>query len=73
LDLEPAPTEGAERGTRRWLPLVTICLGTISTRPSVRRSGVVNAYALVMAALVLRSLADLVGHRRAYFGGLAWS
>lgn len=76
---------------RRWLPLVTVCLGTFMllidativnvALPDVARDlktsfgslqWVVNAYALVMASLVLGagSIADLVGHRRAYVAGL---
>lgn len=76
---------------RKWLPLITVCLGTFMllidativnvALPDVARDlktsfgslqWVVNAYALVMASLVLGagSVADLVGHRRSYVAGL---
>ena len=77
---------------RKWLPLVTVCLGTFMLLIDVTivnvalpdmatdlktsfgaLQWVVDAYALVLAALVLGagSIADLVGHRRAYIAGLA--
>jgi EmrB/QacA subfamily drug resistance transporter len=77
---------------RKWLPLVTVCLGTFMLLIDVTivnvalpdmatdlktsfgsLQWVVDAYALVLAALVLGtgSIADLVGHRRAYVAGLA--
>jgi EmrB/QacA subfamily drug resistance transporter len=77
---------------RKWLPLVTVCLGTFMllidvtivnvALPDMARDlrtsfgslqWVVDAYALALAALVLGtgSIADLVGHRRAYIAGLA--
>jgi len=76
---------------RKWLPLVTVCLGTFMllidvtivnvALPDMAKDldtsfgslqWVVDAYALVLAALVLGagSIADLVGHRRAYVAGL---
>jgi EmrB/QacA subfamily drug resistance transporter len=77
---------------RKWLPLLTVCLGTFMllidvtivnvALPDMARDlktsfgslqWVVDAYALTLAALVLGtgSIADLVGHRRAYAAGLA--
>ena len=77
---------------RRWLPLITVCLGTFMllidvtivnvALPDMAKDlntsfgslqWVVDAYALTLAALVLGtgSIADLVGHRRAYIAGLA--
>ncbi len=77
---------------RRWLPLLTICLGTFMLLIDVTivnvalprmvdeldasfasLQWVVDAYALALAALVLGtgSIADMVGHRRAYIAGLA--
>ena len=77
---------------RKWLPLVTVCLGTLMllidvtivnvALPDMAKDlktsfgslqWVIDAYALVLAALVLGtgSIADLVGHRRAYIFGLA--
>jgi EmrB/QacA subfamily drug resistance transporter len=77
---------------RKWLPLITVCLGTFMllvdvtivnvALPDMAKDlhttfgslqWVVDAYALVLAALVLGtgSIADLVGHRRAYVAGLA--
>jgi EmrB/QacA subfamily drug resistance transporter len=77
---------------RKWLPLLTVCLGTFMllidvtivnvALPDMAKElhtsfaslqWVVDAYALTLAALVLGtgSIADLVGHRRAYVGGLA--
>ncbi len=77
---------------RKWLPLLTVCLGTFMLLIDVTivnvalpdmatdlktsfgsLQWVVDAYALALAALVLGtgSIADLVGHRRAYVGGLA--
>jgi len=77
---------------RKWLPLVTVCLGTFMllidvtivnvALPDMAQDlhtsfgslqWVVDAYALTLAALVLGtgSIADLVGHRRAYVAGLA--
>jgi EmrB/QacA subfamily drug resistance transporter len=77
---------------RKWLPLVTVCLGTFMllidvtivnvALPDMAKElktsfsslqWVVDAYALSLAALVLGtgSVADLVGHRRAYVAGLA--
>ena len=77
---------------RKWLPLMTVCLGTFMLLIDVTivnvalpdmaddlktsfssLQWVVDAYALTLAALVLGtgSIADLVGHRRAYAAGLA--
>jgi EmrB/QacA subfamily drug resistance transporter len=77
---------------RKWLPLITVCLGTFMllidvtivnvALPDMAKDlkttfgslqWVVDAYALTLAALVLGtgSIADLVGHRRAYAVGLA--
>ena len=77
---------------RKWLPLVTVCLGTFMllvdvTIENVALPGmavdlktsftalqwVVDAYALVLAALLMGTgtVADRVGHRRAYIIGLA--
>ena len=77
---------------RRWLPLITVCLGTFMllidvtivnvALPDMAKDletsfgalqWVVDAYALTLASLVLGtgSIADLVGHRRAYIAGLA--
>jgi EmrB/QacA subfamily drug resistance transporter len=77
---------------RKWLPLVTVCLGTFMllvdvtivnvALPDMAKDlktsfgalqWVVDAYALSLAALVLGtgSIADLVGHRKAYIAGLA--
>jgi EmrB/QacA subfamily drug resistance transporter len=77
---------------RKWLPLVTVCLGTLMLLIDVTivnvalpdmaedlktsfssLQWVVDAYALTLAALVLGtgSIADLIGHRRAYVAGLA--
>src|SRR5947207_1634373 len=77
---------------RKWLPLVTVCLGTFMLLVDVTivnvalpnmaedlqtsfgaLQWVVDAYALTLAALVLGTgtIADLIGHRRAYIGGLA--
>ena len=77
---------------RKWLPLLTVCLGTFMLIVDVtvvnvalpdmvtdlRASfgalqWVVDAYALVLAALLLGAgaVADRVGHRRAYLAGLA--
>jgi EmrB/QacA subfamily drug resistance transporter len=77
---------------RKWLPLLTVSLGTFMLLIDVTivnvalpdmasdlktsfgsLQWVVDAYALTLAALVLGagSIADLVGHRRAYAGGLA--
>ncbi len=77
---------------RKWLPLLTVCLGTFMLLIDVTIVNValpkmvselhasfgsvqwvVDAYALMLAALVLGagSIADLVGHRRAYIAGLA--
>jgi EmrB/QacA subfamily drug resistance transporter len=77
---------------RKWLPLLTVCLGTFMLLIDVTivnvalpdmvgdleasftsLQWVVDAYALSLAALVLGtgSIADLVGHRRAYVWGLA--
>ncbi len=85
-------TEATTTGMRKWLPLLTVCLGTFMllvdvTIVNVALPGmvvdldasfgalqwVVDAYALALAALVLGtgSIADLVGHRRAYIAGLA--
>src|SRR6201999_4083379 len=66
---------------RKWLPLITVCLGTFMllidvTIPDMAKDlhtsfgalqWVVDAYALSLAALVLGagSIADMVGHRRA--------
>jgi len=76
---------------RKWLPLVTVCLGTFMllidvtivnvALPDMAKDlhtsfgslqWVVDAYALTLAALVLGagSIADMVGHRRAYVAGL---
>ena len=76
---------------RRWLPLLTICIGTFMllidvtivnvALPSMAKDlntsfsslqWVVDAYALILAALVLGtgSIADIVGHRQAYVAGL---
>ena len=76
---------------RKWLPLVTVCLGTFMLLIDVTivnvalpdmagdlktsfgsLQWVVDAYALSLAALVLGtgSIADLMGHRRAYAIGL---
>jgi EmrB/QacA subfamily drug resistance transporter len=77
---------------RKWLPLITVCLGTFMllidvtivnvALPNMAKDlktsfgslqWVVDAYALILAALVLGtgSIADLVGHRRVYVAGLA--
>ncbi len=77
---------------RKWLPLITVCLGTFMLLIDVTivnvalpdmagdlktsfgsLQWVVDAYALALAALVLGtgSIADRVGHRYAYIGGLA--
>ena len=77
---------------RKWLPLLTVSLGTFMLLIDVTivnvalpdmasdlkttfgsLQWVVDAYALTLAALVLGagSIADLMGHRRAYAGGLA--
>src|SRR5689334_7400615 len=77
---------------RKWLPLLTVSLGTFMLLIDVTivnvalpdmasdlktsfgsLQWVVDAYALTLAALVLGtgSIADLVGHRRAYVAGLA--
>jgi EmrB/QacA subfamily drug resistance transporter len=77
---------------RKWLPLITVCLGTFMllidvtivnvALPDMAKDlktsfsslqWVVDAYALTLAALVLGtgSIADVVGHRRAYVAGLA--
>ena len=79
-------------GFKKWLPLVTVCLGTFMLLIDVTivnvalpdiagdlktsfgsLQWVVDAYALSLAALVLGtgSIADKVGHRRAYVAGLA--
>ena len=79
-------------GIKKWLPLITVCLGTFMLLIDVTivnvalpdmagdlktsfgsLQWVVDAYALSLAALVLGtgSIADLVGHRRAYVAGLA--
>jgi MFS family permease len=76
---------------RKWLPLITVCLGTFMLLIDVTivnvalpdmagdlktsfgsLQWVVDAYALSLAALVLGtgSIADLIGHRRAYALGL---
>ncbi|WP_405096477.1 MFS transporter [Micromonospora sp. NBC_01412] len=76
---------------RKWLPLMTVCLGTfmllidvtivnVALPDMVGDLGasfgalqwVIDAYALALAALVLGagSIADRVGHRRAYIAGL---
>lgn len=76
---------------RKWLPLLTVCLGTFMLLIDVTivnvalpemvgdldasftsLQWVIDAYALSLAALVLGtgSIADLVGHRRAYVWGL---
>jgi len=77
---------------RKWLPLLTVCLGTFMllidvtivnvALPSMvadldasfgALQWVVDAYALALAALLLGagSVADIIGHRRAYIAGLA--
>lgn len=77
---------------RKWLPLLTVCLGTLMLLIDVTivnvalpamaddlqtsfgaLQWVIDAYALALAALVLGagSIADLIGHRKAYIGGLA--
>jgi EmrB/QacA subfamily drug resistance transporter len=77
---------------RKWLPLLTVCLGTFMllidvtivnvALPDMAKDlktsfgslqWVIDAYALTLAALVLGtgSIADIVGHRRAYVAGLA--
>src|SRR3954465_7860320 len=77
---------------RKWLPLLTVCLGTFMllidgtivnvALPDMAKDlktsfgslqWVVDAYALVLAALVLGpgASADPLGHRRAYAAGLA--
>ncbi|WP_406080848.1 MFS transporter [Micromonospora sp. NBC_00858] len=77
---------------RKWLPLLTVCLGTfmllidvtivIVALPDMVNDldasfrvlqWVMDAYALALGALVLGagSIADRVGHRRAYVVGLA--
>ena len=77
---------------RKWLPLVTVSLGTFMLLVDVTivnvalpdmavdlktsftsLQWVVDAYALVLAALVLGTgtIADKIGHRRAYVIGLA--
>src|SRR3954464_2769997 len=77
---------------RKWLPLITVCLGTFMllidvtivnvALPDMAKDletsfgslqWVVDAYALTLAALVLGagSIADLVGHRRAYIARVA--
>jgi EmrB/QacA subfamily drug resistance transporter len=87
-----SPAGGIVITMRKWLPLVTVCLGTLMllidvtivnvALPDMAKDlktsfgslqWVVDAYALVLAALVLGtgSIADLVGHRRAYVAGLA--
>jgi MFS family permease len=76
---------------RKWLPLMTVCLGTFMLLIDVTivnvalpdmvgdldasfgaLQWVIDGYALALAALVLGagSIADLVGHRRAYIAGL---
>ncbi|MDT3444573.1 MULTISPECIES: MFS transporter [unclassified Pseudofrankia] len=76
---------------RKWLPLLTVCLGTFMLLVDVTivnvalpsmvddlhasfgaLQWVIDAYALALAALVLGagSIADIVGHRRAYIAGL---
>jgi len=76
---------------RKWLPLLTVCLGTFMllidvtivnvALPSMvddldasfgALQWVIDAYALALAALLLGagSVADIVGHRRAYIAGL---
>ena len=85
---QPRPTPGPSK----WLPLVTVCLGTFMllidvtivnvALPSMVKDlnasfasvqWVVDAYALVLAALVLGtgSIADLAGRRRTYIVGVA--
>jgi EmrB/QacA subfamily drug resistance transporter len=85
------PDDGATT-MRKWLPLLTVCLGTFMLLIDVTivnvalpkmvselhasfgsLQWVVDAYALTLAALVLGtgSIADLIGHRQAYIGGLA--
>lgn len=89
----PADRRTRNVGTemRKWLPLLTVCLGTFMLLIDVTivnvalpdmvadldasfgaLQWVVNAYALALGALVLGagSIADLVGHRRAYVVGL---
>src|SRR6476646_5282454 len=77
---------------RKWLPLITVCLGTFMLLVDVTivnvalpdmaadlktsfssLQWVVDAYALILAALVLGtgSIADILGHRQAYIAGLA--
>ncbi|MGW3605364.1 MFS transporter [Micromonospora sp. NPDC005161] len=77
---------------RKWLPLLTVCLGTFMLLIDVTivivalpdmvddldasfraLQWVIDAYALALGALVLGagSIADRVGHRRAYVVGLA--
>ncbi|MFC4019229.1 MFS transporter [Micromonospora sp. GCM10011542] len=77
---------------RKWLPLLTVCLGTFMLLVDVTivtvalpdlvddlgasfraLQWVIDAYALALGALVLGagSIADRVGHRRAYVVGLA--
>ena len=77
---------------RKWLPLITICLGTFMLLIDVTivnvalpdmigslaasfqaLQWVVDAYALALGALVLGAgtVADRIGHRRAYLIGLA--
>ncbi|HEV7192540.1 MAG TPA: MFS transporter [Jatrophihabitantaceae bacterium] len=77
---------------RKWLPLITVCLGTFMLLIDVTivntalprmvidlhasfasLQWVVDAYALTLAALVLGTgtIADRVGHRKAYIAGLA--
>src|SRR6059058_2379048 len=84
--------DGRTELVRKWLPLLTVCLGTFMllidvtivnvALPDMAKDlktsfgslqWVVDAYALTLAALVLGtgSIADLVGHRRAYIAGLA--